>query len=86
MKQAIIKFFREMFAPKGNVSVMRVGFFSIIVYAGILVLCIAVYMIKKTWEINGTIDWAGLSMLLGAIGLFMTPVIAGKVQQKKQEL
>lgn len=85
MKQHIINFFKEMFSPNGNISSMRVGLFCVIVYAGYLVLCMGIYLLKKIWEGNGVIDWTGMSLLLGAIGIFISPVLIAKANQKKHE-
>lgn len=76
----------QTFYSKGNISSMRVGLIAIIIMAGYLVLCIGIHILKKTWELNGIIDWLGVSAFLGAIGLFITPVIMGKNAQKKVEI
>jgi len=83
--KTIKNFIYELFAEKGKVSSIRVGLISTIFMAAFLVGCIGFYMIKKTMATEGVIDWGGIGTLLAAIALFLSPVLAAKVVQKKDE-
>lgn len=83
--KSIKNFLFQMLSAKGTISSMRVGFLSIILMAAVLIGCIAIYMIKKTWQADGLIDWTGISIMLGAIGVFISPVVYGKYKQQSNE-
>lgn len=65
-------------------SSLRRAMYSMIAMAGIFSLAVAGSIIISTAK--GTeIDWSGISKMVIAIGVFISPVIGGKVWQKKYE-
>jgi len=83
--KALKNFIWEMLSESGKISSIRVGLLSMIFMAAYLVGCAGFYMIKRTLQIDGSIDWNGIGVLLAAIALFLSPIVAGKVIQKKSE-
>jgi len=65
-------------------SSMRRAMYSVIALAAILTLATAASIIVATIKGN-EINWQGIAIMTGAIGVFISPVIGGKVWQKKYE-
>ena len=59
-------------------------------FLGTLCICMLVVSISLYIMINAikcsTIDWSGISILIGAISAFTGTLLYGKVQQKKVEV
>lgn len=74
-----------MLSANGWISSMRVGLISLVVMAAYLILILGVHILARTFHWESVIDWNGLGVFLCAVGAFLTPVVVGKVIQKKQE-
>jgi hypothetical protein len=59
--------------------------YSVIGLAAILTLATAASIVVATIK-SDDIDWQGVAIMTGAIGVFISPVIGGKVWQKKYEV
>lgn len=70
---------------EGNdISSMRIALFAIITLSCLLVLALSSYIVVSV-IMAAAIEWSGVSMFLGAIGVFLTPAFTGKAIQKRFE-
>jgi hypothetical protein len=71
-------------SESGASSSMRIALLTVIILSALLVLAMVIYILISVNQ-SKEIDWSGLSLLLGAIGVFLTPAFTGKAIQKKFE-
>ena len=70
--------------PQGKKSTMRVSLYWIIGMAAGLVLAIMIAVVVQA--LNGAvIDWQGIALAIGAIGVFVAPALGFKALQKRFE-
>ena len=65
-------------------SSMRIALFTVIASSAMMVLMLCSYMVVSM-AMSVAINWNGISMFLGAIGVFLTPAFTGKAIQKRFE-
>ena len=63
---------------------MRVSFYWIVAMAGVLVSAVAASIVVQAVK-SQPIDWMGIGVAIGAIGIFISPAFGAKVWQKKIE-
>lgn len=68
----------------GKKSSMRISLYWIVAMSGAMVMsvCSAIILQAATKQI---IDWSGIALAIGAIGLFMAPAFGFKAWQRKLE-
>lgn len=69
---------------KGEKSTIRVSLYWIVVLAGVMVLSLGTALIIMAAK-QVQMDWKGIALTIGAIGVFIAPAFGFKALQKKFE-